>query len=90
MEWTVIGFTAAFLTMFAFVPQIIKIIKTKSAHDVSLGTLIQLGAGVSLWIVYGVHLKNAVIVVANLVSLLSLVVIVLLFYHYERHSLKHF
>jgi len=59
--------------MFSFIPQIIKIIKTKSACDVSILTLTQLSIGVSLWIIYGIHLKNFIIIMANVVTLVSLI-----------------
>lgn len=58
MFWQFIGLGAATLTMFAFIPQIIKVVKTKSAKDVSLFTLLQLSLGVSLWIAYGLHLRD--------------------------------
>jgi MtN3 and saliva related transmembrane protein len=73
MFWSIIGFLAAGLTMFSFIPQIIKIIKTKSACDVSVLTLTQLSIGVSLWIIYGIHLKNFIIIMANAVTLATLI-----------------
>jgi len=82
MIWSIIGSTAAFLTMFAFFPQIIKSLKTKSVKDVSLITLLQLSLGVFLWIVYGVCLKNVIIITANSVTLLSLVILLILYFFY--------
>ncbi len=84
MLWTIIGFTAATLTMFAFIPQIVKVLKTKSAKDVSLVTLIQLSSGVSLWIAYGVHLKDAIIVLANVITWLTLAMLLCLYFKYGR------
>ena len=60
MFWKIIGLAAATLTTFSFVPQIIKIIKVKSFRDVSLFTLFQFAAGVSLWALYGIHSKPSV------------------------------
>jgi len=79
MIWTIIGSTAAILTMFAFIPQIAKALRTKSVKDVSLITLLQLSSGVSLWIIYGIHLKDAVIIVANTVTLITLIVLLYLY-----------
>jgi MtN3 and saliva related transmembrane protein len=84
MLWTIIGAAAAILTMFSFVPQIIKISRTKSAKDISITTIIQLALGVSLWIAYGVYLKDAIIITANAVTLTSMVVILLLYRKYSR------
>ncbi|MDD5692799.1 MAG: SemiSWEET transporter [Candidatus Omnitrophica bacterium] len=79
MLWTIIGASAATLTMFSFIPQIIKAFKTRSVRDVSEITLFQLSAGVFLWILYGIHLKDAVIIIANLVTLASLGILLFLY-----------
>lgn len=84
MIWHIVGAGAAALTTFSFVPQIVKVIKTKSAKDVSLLTIAQLAAGVILWVVYGVYLKNAVIIIANFVTLITLAVLLFLCFHYDR------
>lgn len=64
--------------MFSFIPQIIRTIQTKSVKDVSLATLLQLSAGVLLWIAYGLHLKNIAIIIANFVTLTSLIILLVL------------
>jgi MtN3 and saliva related transmembrane protein len=84
MPWTIIGVSAASLTMFAFIPQIVKVLKTKSAKDVSLITLLQLSLGVSLWIVYGIHLKDAIIITANSITLTTLILLLSLYFNYGR------
>lgn len=82
MPWTIIGSTAACLTMFAFIPQIFKALKTKSVKDVSLVTLFQLSLGVLLWITYGIHLKDIIIITANSITLFSLMVLLTLYFYY--------
>lgn len=84
MYWPLIGTAAAILTMFSFVPQIVKVLKTKSAKDVSPVTLFQLSLGVSLWIVYGIHLKNAIIIMANTITLVTLIVLLSLYFNLGR------
>jgi MtN3 and saliva related transmembrane protein len=79
MVWTVVGIAGASLTMFGFVPQIIKMWKTRSVKDVSGLTLVQFGAGVALWMLYGIHLRDFIIIGANGVSLVTLL-IALIFY----------
>ncbi len=74
MLWIVLGVVAASLTMFGFVPQIIKMWKTHSAKDVSGLTLIQFCLGVALWMLYGIHRKDFIIIGANAVSLATLIV----------------
>jgi MtN3 and saliva related transmembrane protein len=84
--YKIIGMTAAALTMFAFVPQIIKALRTKSVHDVSIIMLIQLSLGVVLWLIYGLHLGDFIIVLANGVSLITLLIILALYYKYRRRK----
>jgi MtN3 and saliva related transmembrane protein len=65
----IIGFTAGTLTTIAFVPQAIKIWKTKSAKDISLGMFVILCTGISLWVIYGILVKSLPLVVANATTL---------------------
>jgi MtN3 and saliva related transmembrane protein len=84
MFWTIVGLSAATLTMFSFVPQIIRVVKHKSAKDISPATLWQLSIGVSLWIAYGIHLKDAVIIMANSVTLTTLVILLCLYFRFGK------
>jgi len=81
--WKLIGLSAATLTMFGFVPQLIKIKRTKSAHDVSFLTLCQFSAGVLLWLLYGIHLSDPIIILANTVSFFTLAVTLGLYFRYR-------
>lgn len=72
-----IGFAAGSLTTLAYVPQVVRTWRTRSARDLSLGMLIALSAGVSLWLAYGIALGAWPIIIANSLTLvLSLVLIV--------------
>ena len=82
--WYLIGIVAALLTTFGFVPQIIKMHKTRSSKDVSLATLYQFSAGVFLWTLYGIHLGDAIIIMANIISFLILAVAISLYYYYAK------
>ena len=66
---TILGLAAAALTTIAFVPQFTKIWKSKSAKDVSLGMFIVFCTGVALWLVYGILLGEWPIMIANSVTL---------------------
>jgi len=70
--------------MFAFLPQIVKVLRTKSAKDVSIVTLIQLSLGVSLWIIYGIYLRDAIIISANGVTLLSMLILLRLYWRFTK------
>jgi len=66
---TILGFLAATLTTTAFLPQLIKTWKTKSAGDVSLEMLIAFSTGTLLWLIYGIYLHALPIIVANFLTL---------------------
>ena len=83
MFWKIIGALAAILTMFGFLPQIAKIIKTKSAKDISLLAIIQFAIGVSLWMAYGFHLGDIIIIGANAITLLTLCAAFFLYFKYK-------
>lgn len=84
VAWYALGAVAATLTSFGFVPQIVKMWRTKSVRDVSPLTLLQFIAGVLLWTVYGVHLKDPVIIAANVVSLSTLAVTLTIYFRYFK------
>lgn len=85
MFWQLIGITAASLTSFAFVPQVIKMCTTKSAKDVSLITLLQLSLGSGFWIAYGAYRKDYIVILANVITLLTLSTALFL---YKRYAIK--
>ena len=66
---TLIGLVAAFCTTISYVPQLKKIWDTGETHDISLKMFLILAAGIALWVVYGVLKSDAVIILANCVSL---------------------
>ena len=72
-----LGLLAGALTTVAFVPQVIKIWKTKHARDVSLGMFAIFSIGVLLWLFYGIDIGAMPVIVANAVTLgLSLTILV--------------
>ena len=62
------GFSAAFLTTIAFLPQLYKTWQTKSAEDVSLVMLILFITGLICWIIYGLKIHSTPILVANIIT----------------------
>ena len=71
------GYLAAILTTVAFLPQLIKTLKTKKAEDVSLVTLIMFISGVGFWIIYGYQISSAPILIANIITfILNLFILV--------------
>ncbi|NET01351.1 MAG: hypothetical protein F6K62_01610 [Sphaerospermopsis sp. SIO1G2] len=66
---TIVGLAAATLTTIAFLPQVFRTWKTKSAKDVSFVMLITFMTGLFLWLVYGIILSSLPIILANSITL---------------------
>lgn len=65
-----LGFVAGACTTAAFVPQVLKTWRTRSAEDVSLATFAIFAVGVLLWLVYGFFIDSLPIVIANGITLM--------------------
>ena len=63
-----IGFIAAVCTTFAFLPQVIKVWKTKQTKDLSLRMYTVMFIGICLWFVYGLRINSLSIIIANIVT----------------------
>ena len=63
-----IGFIAAVCTTFAFLPQVIKVWKTKQTKDLSLRMYTVMFIGICLWFVYGLRINSLSIILANVVT----------------------
>ena len=83
---TLLGLIAASLTTVSFVPQVLKIWKTKSAGDLSFAMFGTFCVGVVLWLVYGLMLRNLPIIVSNLVTLLLCMAALALMFRYRQHN----
>lgn len=67
---TIIGLMAGFLTTGAFLPQIIKTIRTKDTRNISLTMYIVYVVGVMLWLCYGYKINDPVLLITNSFSLI--------------------
>ena len=79
----ILGLVAASLTTTSFVPQVYKAYKYKSTKDVSLSMYLVLLVGLLLWIVYGVYIQSLAIILANVVTSLLVLGILLLKLKYK-------
>ena len=64
-----VGFFAGFCTTIAFIPQAMKAWKTKSTKDISLLMFLIFTTGVIFWLIYGMLLSELPLVIANAVTL---------------------
>ena len=81
------GYFAAILTTAAFLPQLIKTLKTQKADDVSLITLIMFTTGVFSWIIYGYKISSIPILVANLITFLLNFLILISKIYYSKNKI---
>jgi len=65
----VIGYLAGALTTIAFVPQVLHIVRKRSAHDISWGMFSMFSVGVAMWLWYGIRLSSLPLIVANSITL---------------------
>ncbi|MEY2972807.1 MAG: SemiSWEET transporter [Gammaproteobacteria bacterium] len=63
-----IGFAAASLTTFSFLPQAIKIYNTRSTKDISLLTFLTTTCGIALWLTYGILINSYPLIASNIIS----------------------
>lgn len=74
LEWVqMLGFAAGTMTTAAFVPQVVKTWRSRSAGDISLGMYAVLTCGVSSWLAYGLLMGDWPVVAANGVTLVLVV-----------------
>jgi MtN3 and saliva related transmembrane protein len=73
-----IGYPAAFLTTFAFVPQAWQSWRTRDLSGISLPMYALFTLGVALWMIYGLMIGSLPVFVANIITLvLSSIVLAL-------------
>jgi MtN3 and saliva related transmembrane protein len=73
-----LGITAGAMTTGSILPQVLKIMQSKSARDVSTLFFVIMAAGMLLWLVYGLLRSDLIIVLWNAISLsLTLVILAL-------------
>jgi MtN3 and saliva related transmembrane protein len=69
------GFSAAVLTTAAFIPQALKTITTKNTKDLSLPMYLILTTGILFWLIYGILIIDYPIILANVVTLVFALII---------------
>ncbi len=87
MNETALGVVAAssgVIMALSPVMQIRRMIRLRSSRDVSIGYLVIIVIGFSIWITYGVAIGNAALIVSNSVALLVGAITVVIALHFRR------
>lgn len=79
-----LGLAAGTISSVTFLPQVIRMWKTRSAKDLSLNTLSLLILGVSMWLAYGLLVADVAIIYTN-----SMVLAMSLTMLYFKFRFKH-
>lgn len=64
-----LGYTAALLTSLSFLPQALMVIRTRCTNGISLLMYSVFTVGVACWLIYGIAIKSAPVIAANIVTL---------------------
>jgi MtN3 and saliva related transmembrane protein len=68
MDPNVVGSVAAALSMFTFLPQAVRVIRTRDTAAISLTTYVIVVVSTALWGAYGAMIASAPVVAANAVN----------------------
>ncbi len=80
---TVLGLFAGAFTTVAFVPQVIRTWRVKSASNLSIAMVGLNCTGVFLWLIYGLYTRSLPIILANLVTFVLISTVLILAIRYR-------
>jgi MtN3 and saliva related transmembrane protein len=63
------GYLAALCTTGAYIPQVLRVWRTRSTRDISLKMFLVLVTGLALWLTYGIWRAEIPLILANGVTL---------------------
>ena len=76
--WKVIGALGVVFASLQLVPQVVKSLRTRQMRDVSLGLSVIVGLCGLTWLVYGIHLRDAALILANGLNLSAALILLVL------------
>ncbi len=79
----IIGYIAVLCSFSAFIPQVMRTYKTKSAADLSLGTFIIYNFGIISWLIYGLLINSFPLILSGLLTLISTLTILYMKIKYD-------
>jgi MtN3 and saliva related transmembrane protein len=65
-----LGYIAATLTTFSFLPQVIRVYQTNDTRAISLKMYAMFVSGVCFWFLYGISIGKLPIVIANFITII--------------------
>ena len=83
-----IGYIAATCTTLSFLPQLVRVLRLRSARDISLGMFLIFSTGTAFWLTYGLLLHSKPMMAANGVTLVLSIGILVLKLRFDRNVVK--
>ena len=84
----IVGYVAATCTTASFLPQLVRVLRLRSARDISLGMFLIFSIGTVLWLTYGLLAHSKPVVAANAVTLVLSISILVLKLRFDRNAVK--
>lgn len=81
--YEILGLLAATCTTVSFLPQVYKTWKTKSTAGLSLTMFSIFFIGIVLWLIYGIHLRSLPMILANSITAISSLFLVIMKIKYK-------
>lgn len=75
-----LGLIAAGLSAISFLPQLIKIWRFRSVKDISTGMYVIYALSIILWLIYGIIIKSAPLILAEILTLILVSTILVMKY----------
>jgi MtN3 and saliva related transmembrane protein len=83
-----IGYIAATCTTVAFLPQLIRVVRLRTARDISLGMFSIFSIGTALWLTYGLLSHSKPVAAANAVTFVLSISILVLKLRFDHEAVK--
>jgi MtN3 and saliva related transmembrane protein len=72
-----LGLIGATLTTITFLPQLIKVFKTRSTKDISAGMFVLFVIDFFVWLIYGIQIRDIPLIIANSFALVEATIILI-------------
>lgn len=84
MTITYLGLVAGMITSVAGIPQVIRVYRTRQVRDLSIWQPLLLSVGITLWLIYGIIIKDIPLIIADIVSLICCLLLLGLIFRYRK------
>jgi MtN3 and saliva related transmembrane protein len=85
-EINLVGYIAAICTTISFLPQLIRVYRLKSAHEISFTMFLIYSFGIFLWLLYGIFIRSFPIIMSNAFTLALSLAILFLKIRYDQRG----